>query len=638
MNVTTNLEPSNASPFLVASTEMQAFLRHFGFREPPFGVTPDPDLVFWSEMHKAALHGLITSIESNLGFSVLVGEPGTGKTTLLLKLLAQYRDRARTAFIFQTQCSPHDLLRYIASDLDLRDALHDEVTLHHKLRDLLAAEARAGRKVLIVIDEGQNLQARSLEAIRLLSNFETGCSKLVHVVLAGQPRLAKTLGSPKLSQLAQRISTICRLQALTEDQVKDYVCCRVANVTPRRAEALFSPESFVEIASCSNGVPRLINAVCYRSLLVAWNRKERSVTGELVRQAALELELSAENASESTAASPRPLGRQERTGDLSHETVRQRPEQKVTHKTVSPLRVQKVSPDLSVASPSASYPNARNAGIAGIKEPQIASGSRQNYVRRSGTVAAILILAAVSGWISWNEFRAKPITIEASATYLKPELRKPEPLPSEIQAPETGTQGAQSFVTQPANVTKPITNIKQENGSGIQAPDFVDTSRSAMLPPKIHPQSFAAVEPVSPIGVMSFFAGDDNLNLRLPGSGASLPRLEAPVPNNKPAPVASNSNPPDTYSLHPFKVIQPEYPAKAVRAHIEGEVHLELTINQDGNVERVRALSGNPVLVQAAEEAVRHWQYSPGADKDFFGVTTTRVRFNFKMDREASTR
>src|SRR5215469_9485221 len=157
-------DQTQSSPFVLAQAQREGFLRHFGFRESPFGVTPNPEFLFWSRMHGAALQALIASIESNLGFSVLVGRPGTGKTTLLFHLLAQYADSARTAFVFQTQCRAHDLIRHIASELELPVEGRNEVCLHQKLNEMLLNEARAGRKVVIVIDEAQNLHPSSLEA------------------------------------------------------------------------------------------------------------------------------------------------------------------------------------------------------------------------------------------------------------------------------------------------------------------------------------------------------------------------------------------------------------------------------------------------------------------------------------------
>jgi general secretion pathway protein A len=239
----------------VAREHNGAFLRHFGFRQSPFGVTPNPAFLFSSRMHRAALQSMVQSIESNLGFTVLLGNPGMGKTTLLLQLLTQYRDSARTAFIFQTQCRRYELLRYLASELEL-PVNQDEVSLHQRLKEMLLNEARAGRKVLIFIDEAQNLHHSSLEAVRLLSDFETASTKLLHIILAGSSALGETLLHPGLSQLAQRVSTVCRLEPLSAEEVKSYVTFRLRVAGCEVADTLFSPEALAEVASRSEGIPR----------------------------------------------------------------------------------------------------------------------------------------------------------------------------------------------------------------------------------------------------------------------------------------------------------------------------------------------------------------------------------------------
>ena len=229
---------------------------------------------------------MIQSSESNRGFTVLLGDPGLGKTTLLLQLLTQYRNSARTAFIFQTQCKRYELLRYLASELELPVMKRDEVSLHRRLKEMLVDEARAGRKVLIFIDEAQNLQQSSLEAIRLLSDFETARAKLLHIILSGSARLGRMLLTPELSQLAQRISTVCRLEPLNPEEVNSYITYRLRVAGCKVAENLFSPESLARVAEQSEGVPRVVNSICYRALSLAYSAGERRVSAMLVRQAA----------------------------------------------------------------------------------------------------------------------------------------------------------------------------------------------------------------------------------------------------------------------------------------------------------------------------------------------------------------
>ncbi len=291
MNVGTGQVQTPVPSSLSSRDQDEKLLRHFGFCELPFGVTPNPAFLFSSETHWAALQSMIQSIESNLGFTVLLGEPGMGKTTLLLQLLTQYRDSARTAFIFQTQCKRYELLRFLAWELELPVMQHDEVALHQRLKEMLVNEARAGRKVLLFIDEAQNLRHPSLEAIRLLSDFETARTKLLHIVLSGSAQLGETLRSPELSQLAQRIATVCRLEPLNPQEVNGYVTFRLGVAGCRAAEHLFSPEALAEVAEQSEGIPRVVNSICYRALVRTHAAGERRVSAKTVRQAARDLDL-----------------------------------------------------------------------------------------------------------------------------------------------------------------------------------------------------------------------------------------------------------------------------------------------------------------------------------------------------------
>ncbi|MGE5321860.1 MAG: TonB family protein [Actinomycetota bacterium] len=294
MNPAPGFEPqvfSVESDHLRAKNQRESFLAHFGFRESPFGVTPNPGFLFFSAIHRQSLQSMIDSIESNLGFTVLMGDPGTGKTTLLFQLMREYQDQARTAFVFQTQCRPQELLRYIASELQLPWHKRDEVSFHQSLNELVITEAQAGRRVLIIIDEAQNLQSPALEAVRLLSGFETGPARLLHVILAGSPRLGETLLSPELSQLAQRITTVCRLEPLTADEVSQYVALRLERAGCLESKDLFTPEALAQVAEESAGVPRRVNSICYRALSLAHVNGERRVAAELVKQAARDLDL-----------------------------------------------------------------------------------------------------------------------------------------------------------------------------------------------------------------------------------------------------------------------------------------------------------------------------------------------------------
>src|SRR4030095_6383756 len=169
------------------------FVDHLGVREQPFGVTPDPKFLYLGEGHREALAALVYEIESGRGFSALAAEPGMGKTSLLMRLLESMQESPRTAFLFQTEGSSREFLRALLNDLGIVPRGKDLAATHEALNETLLAELNAGRRVIVVIDEAQNLTEKTLESVRLLSNFETPAAKLMHIVLAGQPKLSEKL-------------------------------------------------------------------------------------------------------------------------------------------------------------------------------------------------------------------------------------------------------------------------------------------------------------------------------------------------------------------------------------------------------------------------------------------------------------
>ena len=634
------------SAFVLARAEQEGFLRHFGFRESPFGVTPDPEFLFWTRMHNTALQAIISSIESNLGFSVLLGNPGTGKTSLLFHLLAQYRESARTAFIFQTQCKPHDLIRHIASELDLAVPRRDEVSLHQKLNGMLLEEARAGRKVLIVIDEAQNLQPSSFEAVRLLSDFETGHSKLLNIVFSGSPQLGATLQTPELSQLAQRISTVARLQPFREDEVKDYVRFRLAVVASSPVEGLFSSESLAEIACRSEGVPRIINAICYRALMLAYTQGQASVSRKLVRKAAQDLDLSEPGGGDSRTAPQFQKFESASHSNGGPGSIAGRSEQ--SPRPLAQTFVETVPLpgfDAKSFAPTSQSPSAVKHHESGWRGQPIPAKADQrgrigvpasirfktagwNRYRSTGVIAALVLLACVS-WVGWNQLRAKPGTSETDSVQ-----RQAQPPAHAIKMDEIKNGVPESSV-QPNQVATalPPTNSNTRESAGDQFPPSTDLGPNLLIPSKIPSQSATPVEPSSPNTAVSMSTTpSDNLAQLATAGLAASPRFEA-------GEVAGTSGPRTSFSFHPVEIVQPEYPAKAKLWHIEGEVQVELTIDRNGSVRRARALSGNATLAQAAEEAARQWKYAPYTGNDQIAFpAVTRVQFNFKFNSGTETK
>jgi general secretion pathway protein A len=259
-------------------------LRYYGFREDPFGATPDSRCMYQSPSHCEALASLKYGFSSNRGFIALIAQPGMGKTTLLFRFLEEIRASARTAFIFDIdpQCEPREIVSYILRDIGIVPG-RDHAEMHEQLNLAVVAEARAGRRFVVVIDEAQNLSDEALEVVRMLTNFETQRAKLMQVVLSGQPQLSDKLMKPSLLQLRQRISTFCRIEPLTTDQTRDYIDHRLKFVG-YDGPPLFTPEAVSRITEASRGIPRNINNVCFNALSLCCALKRKQVDGSMIAE------------------------------------------------------------------------------------------------------------------------------------------------------------------------------------------------------------------------------------------------------------------------------------------------------------------------------------------------------------------
>jgi general secretion pathway protein A len=266
------------------------FLDYYGFIEQPFGVTPDPRFLHMGPKHREALASLIYGTDANRGFLALIAKPGMGKTSLLLQYLELLRNKARTAFVFHTDCDAHDFLRHILADLGLDGSGKDQPTLRGMLNNVLMVEMRAKRRFILVIDEAQNLDERVLESVRLLSNFETPWMKLMQIVIAGQPQLAERLTRPSMSQLRQRISSVIRIEPFTPEETNAYIDHRLW-VAGYSGPSLFTVGAQLMIAKQSGGIPRNINNLCFNSLSVAYGMDARQVDAQMVREAVADVEM-----------------------------------------------------------------------------------------------------------------------------------------------------------------------------------------------------------------------------------------------------------------------------------------------------------------------------------------------------------
>jgi general secretion pathway protein A len=252
--------------------------------EQPFGLTPDSRSLYLSPTHGEALGSLMSGIQAERGLFALVAEPGMGKTTLLYHLMERLRGSMRVAFLFQTQCSSFELMRYLMSELGLESEGKDIVGMHEALNKVLFDKMRVGERFVLIIDEAQNLAADVLETVRLISNIETPHAKLMQIVLAGQPQLADNLTHPDMEQMRQRIATVSSLTPLNTDETAAFIENRL-QAAGYRGGPLFTPSALSVIAEKALGVPRNINRLCFSSMTVGYALKRKQINGEVVREA-----------------------------------------------------------------------------------------------------------------------------------------------------------------------------------------------------------------------------------------------------------------------------------------------------------------------------------------------------------------
>jgi type II secretory pathway predicted ATPase ExeA len=290
VKVEANMPPVTAASEKKPATDLLSFYK---LKQQPFDVTPDPAFLYYSPSHREALTSVKEGIEHFRGFMVLVAEPGMGKTTLLNKLMDDLGDSAQVVFLFQTQCNSRELLCFILNELEVDHTGMDVVAMHRALNQTLLEEMLRGRRFVLIVDEAQNLQEPVLETIRLLSDFETTHSKLIQIILAGQPQLAETLMMPSLVQLRQRISVLSSLKLLSAAQTAEYVDHRLRASGWSGDNNLFTREAIARIAESTEGIPRRINNLCFNALLEGFHRGLHVIGADIVKAVTEKLNLEA---------------------------------------------------------------------------------------------------------------------------------------------------------------------------------------------------------------------------------------------------------------------------------------------------------------------------------------------------------
>ena len=260
----------------------------YGLKEKPFALAPDPRFLFLAASHREALAHVLYGIEQGEGFIAVTGEVGTGKTTLCRTLLERLGRDTEVAFVFNPILSGEDLLRAISTEFGLFTTGCTRAQVSDQLNQFLLEQKRDRRRVLLIVDEAQNLPAETLEEIRLLSNLETSTSKLIQILLFGQPELDDKLDSKELRQLRQRISVRWSLGSLSTAETREYVRHRL-RIAAEHDPEIFSSRALSEVHRRARGIPRLVNLLCDRALLAGYAAGQKRVGPDLVGLAAREI-------------------------------------------------------------------------------------------------------------------------------------------------------------------------------------------------------------------------------------------------------------------------------------------------------------------------------------------------------------
>jgi general secretion pathway protein A len=283
------------------------YKKFFGLKENPFNVNPDPRYLFLTQNTQEALACLTYGIETRKGFILLTGEVGTGKTTLINKMLEWlHKERVYTAFVFNPRLSVSQFFDFMMADFGIPCESRQKGQMLMKLNQWLLERYQAGERAVLIVDEAQNLSPQMLEEIRLLTNLETSTEKLLQIVLAGQPELEQKLNQPQLRQLRQRITLRAKTRQLTLEETRGYIHERLHIAGAENAD-IFSQEAIAAIHHYSRGIARVTNLLCEHALVSAFVDQKNPVPAEIVEEVAHDFEL---HIIDPTAQPPAPVATQ----------------------------------------------------------------------------------------------------------------------------------------------------------------------------------------------------------------------------------------------------------------------------------------------------------------------------------------
>lgn len=260
------------------------YLDFYGLKEKPFNLTPDPRFLYLTPAHQDALSQLLYGVQEEKGFIILTGEVGTGKTTLLQSLIRELDNTTEVALVVHSKLQFDELLEYVLEDFGVKVQATSLAQRLFALNEFLIDQHRAGRNSVLILDEAQHLEPETLEQVRLLSNFETPTTKLLQILLVGQPELKANLALDQLRQLRQRIGLRCSIYPLSREETRDYILSRL-RIAGAGDSSIFTEEAIGRIAEYAGGIPRVVNMVCDHCLLFGFADQKRQIDQEIVEQA-----------------------------------------------------------------------------------------------------------------------------------------------------------------------------------------------------------------------------------------------------------------------------------------------------------------------------------------------------------------
>jgi len=621
--------PGNATPASSASEngmqkpELQGiggpqpklFYERYGLLENPFGMTPNPRYLYQSRTHAEARSSLFIGIEYRVGFQALIAPPGMGKTTILFSLLEQFSND-RTAYLFQSRGVVPDFLRCLISELGGETPDSDLVRMQETLNQLLIREHQAGRRTIVVIDEAQNLDTFVLETVRLLSNFETPSEKLLHIILAGQPQMAQRLATPELAQLYQRIPIRTTLNPFDLEDTRNYIDHRL-RVAGYHGSPLFTPAAVRSIFERSGGVPREINTLCFNALLLLTAVAQKQVDSDILREVMADLELNPIRFTETRpAAVPGSkdadeiacpalperlalsdpdfsfLGREK--GACEREAENAKEIEAKDHKTdgvaFSPTEVAGASGGETEA--------ARHATELALLTPQSLDPQRVNDAthrlqeRRSWLTA--------SRWITAIADLAMVCALVIMGLSILSVMRS--------RSVNFGSRTSQSLPAKSLGQQRTGNNQDGRGPSGDE--DLAPEPRFDKSPAQL--ASTAVVLPTEDQ------PGSVSESLPNVVPGADVERQARRVGNIVPARL--------------IRMVEPVYPPTALTTQSQGDVVLQVMVDQNGLVRNVRFVSGPAILAAAAVDAVELWRYQPAHlnGQPLAWETSVTIRFSLR--------